>query len=134
MPGDGYFAELSVVTDLPLGHRLTRDELFVPLLCVTKVDDLASAIDEANAVRYGLSAGVFSADPDECAKFVDRIEAGIVMVNSPSGATTGIWPGNQSMAGWKATGSTGNGGFGPYYLAQYLREQSRTSFELGADV
>jgi 1-pyrroline-5-carboxylate dehydrogenase len=134
MAGDGNFAELTVVTDLPLGHRLTRDELFVPLLCVTKVDDLDAAIDEANAVQYGLSAGVYSADPAECTEFLDRIEAGIVMINSPSGATTGIWPGNQSMAGWKATGSTGNGGFGPYYLAQYLREQSRTSFQVGAGV
>jgi 1-pyrroline-5-carboxylate dehydrogenase len=32
------------------------------------------------------------------------------------------------MAGWKATGSTGNGGFGPLYLTQYMREQSRTTY------
>jgi 1-pyrroline-5-carboxylate dehydrogenase len=56
----------------------------------------------------------------------DEIEAGIVFVNTPSGATTGVWPGSQTMAGWKGSGSTGKGGFGPYYLQQFAREQSRT--------
>ena len=34
--------------------------------------------------------------------------------------------GAQSFCGWKSSGSTGKGGLGPYYLAQFMREQSRT--------
>jgi len=40
--------------------------------------------------------------------------------------TTGAWPGCQSFAGWKASGSTGKGGLGPYYVQQFMREQSQT--------
>ena len=59
-------------------------------------------------------------------RFLDRIEAGVVYVNRRAGATTGAWPGFQSFCGWKSSGSTGKGGLGPYYVAQFMREQSRT--------
>jgi len=126
-PG-GWFADLTVVDGLPIGHALTRDELFVPLLTVTPTQSLESAILEANAVEFGLSAGIFSSDPMEQQVFLNGIEAGIVFVNNPGGATTGVWPGNQTMSGWKASGTTGKGGFGPNYLQQFMHEQSRTVY------
>lgn len=122
----GHYVELTVVDGLPPAHRLTREELFLPLLSVVRVDDFDAALAEANAVRYGLSAGLFSDDETERARFLDEIQAGIAFVNTPTGATTGVWPGSQTMAGWKASGATGKGGFGPYYLQQFMREQSRT--------
>jgi 1-pyrroline-5-carboxylate dehydrogenase len=125
----GYFVDLTVVEGLPAGHPLTREELFLPFLTVTKVASFDAAIDEANDVRYGLSAGLFSEDPDERERFLAEIQAGIVFLNNPGGATTGVWPGSQTMAGWKASGSSGKGGFGPWYLHQFAREQSRTVFD-----
>ncbi|HEY5192379.1 MAG TPA: aldehyde dehydrogenase family protein [Solirubrobacteraceae bacterium] len=122
----GHFVEPTVVSDLPVGHVLSRRELFLPFLTVTRVDDLAGAIAEANAVDYGLSAGIFSEDEPEVERFLQQIEAGVVYVNRRAGATTGAWPGSQSFCGWKASGLTGKGGLGPYYLQQFMREQSRT--------
>jgi 1-pyrroline-5-carboxylate dehydrogenase len=81
---------------------------------------------EANAPAYGLTAGIFSEDQAELDRFLDEIQAGVVYVNRRAGATTGAWPGTQSFCGWKSSGSTGKGGLGPYYLAQFMREQSRT--------
>jgi 1-pyrroline-5-carboxylate dehydrogenase len=124
----GNYVELTIVDQLELGHALTREELFVPLLTVSRVPHFTAAMDEANAVRYGLAAGVFTADAREQAAFLDQIEAGIVFVNNPGGATTGVWPGSQTMCGWKSSGTTGKGGFGPYYVQQFVREQSRTIF------
>ena len=49
-----------------------------------------------------------------------------IYVNRRAGATTGAWPGFQSFCGWKSSGSTGKGGLGPYYVQQFMREQSRT--------
>ena len=49
-----------------------------------------------------------------------------VYVNRRAGATTGAWPGTQTFCGWKSSGSTGKGGLGPWYLPQFMREQSRT--------
>jgi 1-pyrroline-5-carboxylate dehydrogenase len=123
-PGNYY--RPTVVTDLPLGHPLTREELFAPLVTVTAVDGLDAALAEANAVDYGLSAGIFTGDEQEKERFLDEIEAGVVYVNRRSGATTGAWPGVQSFCGWKASGSSGKGGLGPWYLPGFMREQSRT--------
>jgi 1-pyrroline-5-carboxylate dehydrogenase len=122
----GWFVEPTVVADLPLGHPLTRDELFLPFVTVVRVPDFDAALEEANAVPYGLTAGVFSRDDDELDRFLDEIEAGVVYVNRRAGATTGAWPGIQSFCGWKSSGLTGKGGLGPYYVQQFAREQSRT--------
>jgi 1-pyrroline-5-carboxylate dehydrogenase len=125
----GWFVEPTVVSGLPLGHPLSRDELFLPFLTVVRVPDLDAALAEANAVPYGLTAGVFSRDDDELDRFLDEIEAGVVYVNRRAGATTGAWPGIQSFCGWKSSGLTGKGGLGPYYVQQFAREQSRTIVE-----
>jgi 1-pyrroline-5-carboxylate dehydrogenase len=122
----GWFVEPTVVSRLPLGHPLTRDELFLPFLTVVNVPDFDAALAEANAVPYGLTAGVFSRDEDEIDRFLDEIESGVVYVNRRAGATTGAWPGVQSFCGWKSSGLTGKGGLGPYYVQQFAREQSRT--------
>jgi 1-pyrroline-5-carboxylate dehydrogenase len=124
--GGGYFVAPTVVAGLPPGHRLTRDELFLPFLAVTRVRDLDEALAEANAVPYGLTAGLFSEDAVEVERFLDEIEAGVVYVNRRAGATTGAWPGIQSFPGWKSSGLSGKGGLGPYYVQQFMREQSRT--------
>jgi 1-pyrroline-5-carboxylate dehydrogenase len=69
---------------------------------------------------------VYSEDPSEVAQFFDEIQAGVTYANRRGGATTGAWPGSQSFCGWKGSGSTGKGGLGPYYVQQFLREQSQT--------
>ena len=122
----GHFVEPTVVSGLTRGHPLERDELFLPFVTVTRVGSLDEALAEANAPAYGLTAGIFSEDQSELDRFLDEIHAGIVYVNRRAGATTGAWPGTQSFCGWKSSGSTGKGGLGPYYLAQFMREQSRT--------
>jgi 1-pyrroline-5-carboxylate dehydrogenase len=122
----GWFVEPTIVTGLPRGHRLTREELFLPFLTVTAVDSFEEALAEANAVDYGLTAGIFSDDAAEQAAFLDGSEAGVLFVNRRAGATTGAWPGIQAFCGWKQSGVSGKGGLGPHYLPQFMREQSRT--------
>ena len=56
----GHFVAPTVVAGLPAGHRLTREELFVPFVTVTRVGSFDEALAEANAIDYGLTAGVFS--------------------------------------------------------------------------
>lgn len=124
--GPGYFVAPTIVTGLPRGHRLTREELFAPVITVTAVDGINDALAEANAVEYGLSAGIFSGVQEEADRFLDEIQAGVIYVNRREGATTGAWPGLQSFCGWKASGSSGKGGLGPWYLPGFMREQSRT--------
>jgi len=122
----GYFPTPTVVTGLPVTHRLFADELFVPFLVIGEVDSVDEAIRLANATPYGLTAGIFSHDDAQIRTFLDAIQAGVVYVNRRAGATTGAWPGIQSFGGWKGSGSSGKSGLGPYYVMQFLREQSQT--------
>jgi 1-pyrroline-5-carboxylate dehydrogenase len=122
----GYFVAPTIVADLPAGHRLTRDELFVPFVVVERAAGLEAAIAAANSQSLGLTAGLFSEDDDEKQQFLDGIEAGVVYVNRAAGSTTGAWPGYQTFGGWKGSGSTGKSAFGPHYVQLFMREQSRT--------
>jgi len=124
----GHFVAPTIV-QLPLSSSLFLEELFVPVLAVGEVTGLDQAIAETNKAQYGLTAGIFSKKPQEIERFFDEVEVGVCYVNKRTGATTGAWPGAQPFTGWKGSGSTGKGGCGPYYVAQFLREQSRTVIE-----
>jgi 1-pyrroline-5-carboxylate dehydrogenase len=121
----GYFVGPTVVDGLPIDHQIFAEELFVPITAVTSVSGFEQAIAVANATEYGLTAGIFSGDQAEVDAFFDRIEAGVTYANRAAGATTGAWPGVNPFGGWKASGSTGKGSGGPYYVQQFMREQSR---------
>jgi 1-pyrroline-5-carboxylate dehydrogenase len=124
----GHFVS-PTIAKLPLDSALFQEELFVPFVAVGEVADLDQAIAETNRVEYGLTAGIFSGDPAEVVRFFDEVEAGVCYANKRTGATTGAWPGAQPFCGWKGSGSTGKGGCGPYYVAQFMREQSQTVIE-----
>jgi 1-pyrroline-5-carboxylate dehydrogenase len=124
----GWFAA-PTVAELPLDHELFFRELFAPFLAVGKVKSIEQAIAESNKADYGLTAGIFTAKREEIEKYFDEMETGVVYANRKTGATTGAWPGVQAFCGWKGSGSTGKGGCGPYYAAQFMREQSRTIME-----
>jgi 1-pyrroline-5-carboxylate dehydrogenase len=124
----GHFVAPTIAA-LPLGSSLFLEELFVPFLAIGEIRGLSEAIAESNKAEYGLTAGLFSRKQDEIDRFFDEIEAGVCYVNKRTGATTGAWPGAQPFTGWKGSGSTGKGGCGPYYVQQFVREQSRTVVE-----
>jgi 1-pyrroline-5-carboxylate dehydrogenase len=124
----GNFVQPTVV-EVPLDSWIWKRELFVPFVSVAPYDDLDEALRLANDTEYGLTAGFYSEDRGEIQRFLDTIEAGVVYVNRRAGATTGAWPGVQPFGGWKGSGTSGKAGGGPYYVQQYLREQSRTVIE-----
>ncbi|MGB9734121.1 MAG: aldehyde dehydrogenase family protein [Conexivisphaera sp.] len=122
----GFYVEPTIMDGVPEGHYLFRDELFMPLLVVAPFRDLDDAISKVNDTDYGLTAGIFSEDEDEVREFMEHVEFGVLYANRRGGATTGAWPGAQTFVGWKASGATGRGIGGPYYLLNFLQEQART--------
>jgi len=121
----GFFLRPTIV-EIPRASRLTQDEFFMPFLVLRRTPSLEAALAEGNAVQFGLAAGVYSEDRRDVDYFLANVKAGVVYANRASGATTGAWPGVQSFCGWKGSGVTNKGGFGPYFLPQFMREQSRT--------
>jgi 1-pyrroline-5-carboxylate dehydrogenase len=121
----GYFVEPTII-EANHDHPLTKEELFLPVLMFYTFDTIEEVIEKANDVDYGLTAGIFSRDEQEIQYFLDNIEAGVTYCNRPTGITTGAWPGVNPFCGWKGSGGSGKGFCGPYYVSQFMREQSQT--------
>ncbi len=123
---NGYYVAPTIVDNLPEDHPLWKQEMFLPIVTIDDFENLEEAMEKANDVEYGLTAGFYSEDEDEVDYFLDNIQAGVLYVNRETGATTGAWPGYQAFGGWKGSGSTGKAGGSVYYVQQYMHEQSQT--------
>ena len=121
----GNYVQPTVVT-APRDSWIWERELFVPFVAISPVSGLDEGLRLSNDTEFGLTAGLFTGDEAEIERWFDGIEAGVTYVNRAAGATTGAWPDIQSFGGWKGSGTSGAGGGGPWYLRQFLREQSRT--------
>lgn len=123
---NGYYVKPTIVTNLPQNHKLVKEELFLPFLCVQEFEKFDDAIKQANDSEYGLTAGIFSQDKKEIDEFFSKIEAGVTYANRAQSATTGAMVQSQPFVGWKNSGISGKGAGGVYYLTQFLREQTQT--------
>jgi len=122
----GYYVTPTIVTKLPRHHKLMKEELFLPLLCVDKFENFDEAIKLANESEYGLTAGIFSEDKKQLDEFFDKIQAGTVYANRAASATTAALVSSQPFVGWKHSGTTGKGAGGENYLQQFMRAQTQT--------
>ena len=71
--------------------RVAREEIFGPVLCVIPYDDDDDAVRIANDSPYGLSGGVWTADPARALRVARRMRTGSVAINGryaavPAGA------------------------------------------------
>ena len=121
----GYYCAPTVAVDLPLKHRLWKQEMFLPITTFAYVDTLDEAMQHALDVDYGLTAGFYGSE-EEAKWFFQHTRAGVNYVNRPQGATTGAWPGFQPFGGWKGSGSSGKNAGGHYYVQLYMHEQIQT--------
>ncbi|MBL0947032.1 succinylglutamate-semialdehyde dehydrogenase [Brevundimonas sp.] len=94
------------------GVEVPDEEIFAPFLQVRRVPDFDSAIREANATKYGLSAGLVSDNPANWERFIHRIRAGVVNCNRPTTGAAGDMP-------FGGLGQSGNHRPSAYYAADY---------------
>lgn len=107
-------------------------ELFGPILQMVRVPDFDSAIEEANATRYGLSASLIGGTPQEYDRFWANVRAGVINWNRPTN-------GAPSSAPFGGVGLSGNHRPSAYYAADYCaypvvsteEEQARASIGIG---
>ncbi len=102
-PDGGFFVRPSVVVGVAEDHPVCTDEVFGPFVAVTAVADVEDAFERVNAGAYGLTASIFTSDLATAMSAVDRLEVGIVHVNS---ATTGAEP-HVPFGGTKGSGAGG---------------------------
>jgi succinate-semialdehyde dehydrogenase/glutarate-semialdehyde dehydrogenase len=96
----GAFVEPTILTDVTPEMRAYSEELFGPAAVVYKVASEEEAIELANDSEFGLGAAVFSSDLDRARSVADRIEAGMVWVNSPAGSSAELPFGGVKRSGY----------------------------------
>jgi acyl-CoA reductase-like NAD-dependent aldehyde dehydrogenase len=62
--------------------KVAQEEVFGPVASVVRASDFADALALANATEYGLSASIWTADPDNQKRFVEEMDAGVCWVNT----------------------------------------------------
>jgi succinate-semialdehyde dehydrogenase/glutarate-semialdehyde dehydrogenase len=97
---EGAFVEATLLTDVTPEMRAYTEELFGPAAVVYKVADDEEAIALANDTEYGLGAAVFSSDLDRARSVADRLEAGMVWINQPTGSSPELPFGGVKRSGY----------------------------------
>jgi alpha-ketoglutaric semialdehyde dehydrogenase len=80
----GFFMDPTIFDNVNPEHRIAREEIFGPVLCILRAKDYEQAMGLANASEYGLTASIYTNDAARVFDFCEGIEAGMVHVNSPT--------------------------------------------------
>jgi betaine-aldehyde dehydrogenase len=90
----GYYVEPTIFDGVDNASKLGQEEIFGPVVAVTPFKDEAEAVELANAVDFGLVAGVWSADYPRAMRVARRIRAGTVWIwDNYAQPVEGIWGG-----------------------------------------
>src|SRR5262249_45252139 len=117
LDGEAYLVAPTLFEGLPDGAFLSCADIFGPVTSLYRFSDLDEAVRRANAVRFGLSAAIFTSSLGAARAFAERLEAGVLHVNSQTpGADVHV-----PFGGIKASA------FGPH-------EQGRAAIEFYTEV
>jgi succinate-semialdehyde dehydrogenase / glutarate-semialdehyde dehydrogenase len=82
IPGPGYFWEPTVLSEVPNEARIMNEEPFGPIAIINPFSDFGDVIQQANRLPYGLAAYAFTRDNRTVNLLSDRLEAGLIGINS----------------------------------------------------
>ncbi|MCE0764072.1 NAD-dependent succinate-semialdehyde dehydrogenase [Pseudonocardia kujensis] len=97
--GPGSYVRPMVLTDVTPDMRVFHEETFGPVAPLLRVRDESEAIAAANASAFGLGATVMSSDVERARSVADRLEAGMVFVNTLVASDARLPFGGQKRSG-----------------------------------
>lgn len=97
----GTFVKPTIFTNVSRAARIFREEIFGPVLSVTKCTSLEHAIDLVNDSAYGLSSSIYTRDVNAAFVAVRELETGITYINAPTIGAEAHMP----FGGVKGTGN-----------------------------
>ena len=80
--GKGYFVKPTIFDDVDPDMRISREEIFGPVLATIRFNDAEDAIAKGNATVYGLAAAIWTRDVSKAHRIARAIKAGTVWVNT----------------------------------------------------
>jgi len=109
----GFFIQPTIVADVDPGARISREEIFGPLVAFTKADDFGQALAYANETEYGLTGAVFSRSRANLERAREEFHVGNLYFNRKcTGALVGAHP----FGGFNLSGTDSKAGGRDYLL------------------
>jgi 1-pyrroline-5-carboxylate dehydrogenase len=125
--GDGYFIEPTVIADISPEARIFQEEIFGPVLAVTKAKDFDEALHMANDTEFGLTGAVYSQNPKKIERAAEEFHVGNLYMNRKC---TGAMVGAHPFGGFNMSGTDSKSG-GQDYLLLFLQAKT-ISEKMGA--
>jgi 1-pyrroline-5-carboxylate dehydrogenase len=119
-PGEGYFIRPTVIADVDAKARIFQEEIFGPVLAVTKARDFDHALEMANDSQYGLTGAIYSNDLEHIERARNEFFVGNMYINRKC---TGAMVGAHPFGGFNMSGTDSKAG-GPDYLLLFLQAKS----------
>ncbi len=117
--GEGYFVQPTVIADIAPKSKLEQEEIFGPVLTVTKAKNFDHALEIANDTEFGLTGAVYTKSREKIARAIQEFHVGNLYINRKcTGATVAAHP----FGGFNMSGTDSKSG-GPDYL--YLFTQGK---------
>jgi acyl-CoA reductase-like NAD-dependent aldehyde dehydrogenase len=113
---EGELIRPTVIANATLDMKVCREEVFGPVVVLDSYESLDDAVELANGTRYGLQAGIFTADLRAALKAAKSLEFGGVTVNEAPTFRADQMP----YGGVKDSGNTREG---PAYAVRELPEE-----------
>ena len=122
-PEEGFFLKPSLLDDVKPGMKAYEDEIFGPVLGVTRVDTYDEAVRLINENPYGNGTAIFTRDGGVARQFQFDVQAGMVGINVPIPVPVAYY----SFGGWKASLFGDRHVYGPEGIEFYTRGKVVTS-------
>jgi 1-pyrroline-5-carboxylate dehydrogenase len=117
---DGFFVEPTVIVDVDPHATISQEEIFGPVLAVTKAKDFDDALRIANDTQFGLTGAVFTDNPQKIRKAEEEFFVGNLYFNRKcTGALVGVHP----FGGFNMSGTDSKAG-GHDYLLLFLQAKA----------
>ncbi|MCF8568090.1 aldehyde dehydrogenase family protein [Alicyclobacillus tolerans] len=96
----GHWYMPTVIADVSNDMKVAQEEIFGPVIVMTKFKDEQEAVALANDTIYGLAASVWTQDFGRAHRVAGKIKSGIVMINNPFSAFPGLPFGGYKQSGF----------------------------------
>ena len=123
LPSDGFFLGVSLIDHVKPGMKVYDEEIFGPVLAVTRVATYDEAVDLINRHQYGNGTAIFTRDGGAARRFQFDINVGMVGINVPIPVPVAYY----SFGGWKASLFGDANMYGPAGIDFYTRTKTVTS-------
>jgi 1-pyrroline-5-carboxylate dehydrogenase len=119
-PGSGYFVQPTVIAGVSSKARVFQEEIFGPVLTVSRARDFSHALELANDTQYGLTGAVYTTNAEKIRRAREQFFVGNLYINRKC---TGAMVGAHPFGGFNMSGTDSKAG-GPDYLLQFLQAKS----------